>query len=104
MAEVLAVLRIAMISVRTLGYSAGQVTMALLGPMAAIGVAIAVSLAFPALPLIDWLLLGGALAAAGLIFYALMAHVFIEPLKPALVKQILSGFLNRRAVAASEEQ
>lgn len=104
LAEVLALLRIAVISVRTLGYSAGQVTMALLGPMAAIGVAIAVSLAFPALPLVDWLLLGGVLVSGGVIFYALMAHVFIEPLKPALVKQVVSGFLNRRAIPASEEQ
>lgn len=102
-AEVVAVLRIGMISVRTLGYAAGQVTMALLGPMAAIGVALAVSLVFPAVPLIDWLILGGILTLGGVIFYAVMAHVFVQPLTPALLKQTLSGLLNRRAVAASEE-
>ena len=102
-AEVIAVLRIGMISVMTLGYSRGQVAMALLGPMTAIGVALAASLLFPSLPLIDWLVLGGILTTVGLIFYAIMAHVFIEPLRP-LLKQALSGLLSRRAVVAGEEQ
>jgi O-antigen/teichoic acid export membrane protein len=103
-AEVVAVLRIGMIAVARLGYSPGQVAMALLGPMAAIGVALAASLAFPVLPLLDWLLLGGALTLAGIIFYAVMAHIFVEPLKPALLRQTLSGLLSRRAVITSEEQ
>lgn len=102
-AEVVAVLRIGMIAVKQLRYSPGQVAMALLGPMAAIGVPLAVSLYVPSPPLIDWLLLGGAVTIAGLIFYAYMAHVFVEPLKPALLRQAVSGFLNRRAVATSEE-
>ncbi len=102
-AEVIAVLRIGMIAINTLGYSRGQVWLALLGPMAAIGVALAVSLIFPAPPLLDWLLLGGALTLGGVIFYAVMAHVFIDPLKPALLRQAVSGLLNRRAVVVSEE-
>jgi O-antigen/teichoic acid export membrane protein len=103
-AEVIAVLRIGMITIKTLGYSRGQVVMALLGPMAAIGIALGVSLYFPAPPLLDWLLLGGTLTLSGLIFYAVMAHVFIEPLKPALLRQAISGLLNKRAVVAGEEQ
>ena len=103
-AEVVAVLRIGMISVTRLDYSPGQVAMALLGPMVAIGAALAVSLFFPSLPLVDWLLVGGVLTLAGVVFYAVMAHVFVEPLKPALLKRILSGFLGRRAVVGSEEQ
>jgi hypothetical protein len=102
-AEVIAVLRIGMIAINTLGYSRGQVWLALLGPMAAIAVALAASLIFPAPSLLDWLLLGGALTLAGLIFYAVMAHVFIDPLKPALLRQAVSGLLNRRAVVVSEE-
>ncbi len=103
-AEVIAVLRIGMIAVRTLGYSRGQVAMALLGPMAAIGIALAASLVFPAMPLLDWLLLGAALTLAGLIFYAAMAHVFIDPLKPALIRQALSGVFARQAPVMSEEK
>lgn len=103
-AEVVAVLRIGMIAVARLGYPRGQVVMALLGPMAAIGIALAASILFPAMPLLDWLLLGGALTLAGLIFFAIMTHVFVEPLKPALLKQMLSGLLGRRAVIAGEEQ
>ncbi|MGE3875159.1 MAG: oligosaccharide flippase family protein [Parvibaculaceae bacterium] len=102
-AEVIAVLRIGMIAVARLDYPPGQVAMALLGPMAAIGIALAVSLAFPVLPLLDWLLLGGALTLGGLIFYAFMTHIFVEPLKP-LLRQAVSGFLNRKAVVAGEEQ
>jgi len=102
-AEVVAVLRIGVIAVSRLGYPRGQVAMALLGPMAAIGVALAASLGFPAMPLLDWLLLGGALTLAGTVFFAIMAHVFVEPLKP-LLKQALSGLLTRRAVIAGEEQ
>jgi len=37
------------------------------------------------------------------VFFAIMAHVFVEPLKP-LLKQALSGLLTRRAVIAGEEQ
>jgi O-antigen/teichoic acid export membrane protein len=103
-AEVVAVLRIGTIAVTRLSYPPGQVAMALLGPMAAIGIALAASLVFPAMPLLDWLLLGGALTLAGLTFFAIMAHIFVEPLKPALLKQMLSGLLNRRAVIAGEEQ
>ena len=103
-AEVIAVLRIGMIAVARLSYPPGQVAMALLGPMAAIGIALATSLVFPAMPLPDWLLLGGALTLAGLIFFAIMAHIFVEPLRPALLKQMLTGLLNRRAVIAGEEQ
>lgn len=103
-AEVVAVLRIGMIAVTALDYSRGQVAMALLGPMAAIGVALAASLVFPAMPLLDWLLLGGGLTFAGLIFYAVMAHVFIDPLKPALLRQAVSGLLNRRPVVAASEE
>ncbi len=55
------------------------------------------------MPLIDWLILGGILTLGGVIFYAVMAHVFIQPLTPALLKQAISGVLNRRTVAASEE-
>jgi O-antigen/teichoic acid export membrane protein len=102
-AEVLAVLRIGMISVRTLNYSAGQVTMALLGPMAAIGIALATSLALPAIPLIDWLILGAILTLGGLIFYAVMAHLFVMPLKPALLRQAFADIVNRRPVTVSEE-
>jgi len=102
-AEIIAVLRIGMIAINTLGYSRGQVWLALLGPMAAIAVALAASLIFPAPPLLDWLLLGGALTSGGLIFYVVMAHVFIDPLKPALLRQAVSGLLNRRAVVVSEE-
>jgi O-antigen/teichoic acid export membrane protein len=102
-AEVVAVLRIGMIAVARLNYSPGQVAMALLGPMAAIGLALAVSIVFPVLPLLDWLLLGGALTLTGVIFYAVMAHIFVEPLKPALLRQTLSGLLSRRAVVTSEE-
>ncbi len=103
-AEVVAVLRIGMIAVTALDYSRGQVAMALLGPMAAIGVALAASLVFPAMPLLDWLLLGCGLTFAGLIFYAVMAHVFIDPLKPALLRQAVSGLLNRRPVVAASEE
>jgi O-antigen/teichoic acid export membrane protein len=104
-AEVIAVLRIGMIAVKKLNYSPGQVAMALLGPMAAIGVALAVSLLYPSMPLLDWLLFGAALTLAGLIFYAVMAHLFIDPLKPALLRQALSGLFAKRApVIVSEEQ
>ena len=103
-AEVVAVLRIGAIAVKTLGYSRGQVAMALLGPMAFIGIALAATLYFPAMPLLIWLLLGAALTAAGLIFYAVMAHVFIEPLTPALFRRALSGIRTKRAVTVSEEQ
>jgi hypothetical protein len=104
-AEVVAVLRIGMITVTRLSYSPGQVAMALLGPMVAIGVALAASLFFPAMPLLDWLLLGAGLTLAGLIFYAIMAHYFIDPLKPSLIRQAVSGlFAKRPAAVVSEEQ
>ena len=102
-AEVIAVLRIGMITVAKLGYPPGQVAMALLGPMAAIGIILMVSLVFPALPLLDWLLLGAVITLSGLIYFAVMAHIFIEPLKP-LLRQAASGFLNRKAVVAGKEQ
>ena len=102
-AEVMAVLRIGMIAVTRLNYSRGQVAMALLGPMAAIGVALAVSLLFPVLPLLDWLLLGGALTLAGIIFYGVMAHIFVDPLNPALLRQTVTRITGRHAVAAGKE-
>ena len=103
-AEVVAVLRIGMIVVNSLGYARGQVAMALLGPMAAIGVVLAASLFLPAFSLIDWFLLGGVITVGGVAFYAVMAHVYIDPLKPALLRQAISSLLNRRAVATGKEQ
>lgn len=102
-AEIIAVIRIGMITIARLNYSRGQVWLALLGPIGVIGIVLAGSYFVTAMPIIDWLLLGGATTALGLVLYAVMAHVHVEPLKPALLRQLIAGLLNRRAVATSEE-
>jgi PST family polysaccharide transporter len=104
MAEVVAVLRIGTIAIKTLGYSRSLVWLALLAPMSAIAAVSATSFVFERLPLVDWLLFGGLITIAGLVFYGVMAHVFVEPLKPALLRQAVAGFLNRRVAAAGEER